>query len=459
MMQKKYNSLFAVLFIGSSCFGQNANTLSYVAVYKDIAIKEMKRTGIPASITLAQGIVESASGESNLAKKYNNHFGIKCKEDWKGEKTYQDDDKKNECFRVYTDALSSFKDHSNFLMNRPNYAPLFQLDPLDDSAWAYGLKKAGYATASDYPKKLLKVIDDYELSQYNFPELADEIDEVANETLPMEINNKKEAATQVVSRKEDTIIVKQPADTLVIKDTIVTKNILPIKDTLKTASGEKKETVIQLKNIKGIESPVVNSNPSAPMKTNSLNLSVLDTLKKEQIDKDTVNAHLPKQLMINTTDSIESAVKKIIYNFPKEQLFQINKVNVIWAKAGSAYLEIANQYKLPLYKIFVYNEIKETDLVNNDQLVFLGPKKKIGSKSIYTAQDGETLYEISQLNGIQLDFLRTYNPTLETTKLKAGTIVYLFKTTEIKTAEKTAAKLAMPSSPILKKGSIFKKKS
>ena len=154
----------------------NATTIAYIAQFKSIAMKEMKRTGVPASITLAQAILESNSGESNLAKNHNNHFGIKCKSDWTGAKAYQDDDAKQECFRAYDAAELSFKDHSNFLKNRPNYVDLFLLDPVDDTAWAYGLKKAGYATASDYPKKLLKIIDDYELAQYNFPELENEIE-------------------------------------------------------------------------------------------------------------------------------------------------------------------------------------------------------------------------------------------------------------------------------------------
>ena len=154
----------------------NAITIAYIAQYKAIAMKEMKRTGVPASITLAQAILESNSGESNLAKNHNNHFGIKCKSDWTGAKAYQDDDAKQECFRAYETAEISFKDHSNFLKNRPNYVDLFLLDPVDDTAWAYGLKKAGYATASDYPKKLLKIIDDYELAQYNFPELENEVE-------------------------------------------------------------------------------------------------------------------------------------------------------------------------------------------------------------------------------------------------------------------------------------------
>lgn len=116
----------------------------------------MKRTGIPASITLAQGIIESNSGESNLALNYKNHFGIKCKSDWKGETTFQDDDAKQECFRVYPNSNASYIDHSNFLKTRPNYAPLFELDPVDDSAWAFGLKKQATLPLQIIRKNYLK---------------------------------------------------------------------------------------------------------------------------------------------------------------------------------------------------------------------------------------------------------------------------------------------------------------
>jgi flagellum-specific peptidoglycan hydrolase FlgJ len=188
----------------------NATTIAYIAQYKTIAMKEMKRTGVPASITLAQAILESNSGESNLAKNHNNHFGIKCKSDWTGAKTYQDDDAKQECFRAYEAAEISFKDHSNFLKNRPNYVDLFLLDPVDDTAWAYGLKKAGYATATDYPKKLLKIIDDYELAQYNFPELENEVE--VEEEAPV----KKITSDTVVNKVMiDTPVIKVIADTVV----------------------------------------------------------------------------------------------------------------------------------------------------------------------------------------------------------------------------------------------------
>ena len=151
---------------------QKEKAEAYINTYRELAIEEMIRTGVPASITLAQGILESQSGESDLAKTSNNHFGIKCKTEWTGPKTYHDDDEKGECFRVYASVADSYKDHSDFLKTRPNYAPLFKLDPTDYEGWAYGLKKAGYATSPTYPQKLLKLIDDYNLEQVSLDALA-----------------------------------------------------------------------------------------------------------------------------------------------------------------------------------------------------------------------------------------------------------------------------------------------
>ncbi len=134
----------------------------YIAQWKDVAVKKMKEHGIPASITLAQGLLESGNGNSELARKSNNHFGIKCTPDWTGGKTYHDDDKKNDCFRVYKNAAQSYDDHAKFLQ-RPRYASLFELKPTDYQGWAKGLKKAGYATDPNYPQKLINLIERYGL--------------------------------------------------------------------------------------------------------------------------------------------------------------------------------------------------------------------------------------------------------------------------------------------------------
>lgn len=144
-------------------------TLSYIEAFKDVAIEEMNACGIPASITLAQGILESGSGNGSLAKYANNHFGIKCTSDWKGKAYYKDDDQNNDCFRVYADAKESYKDHSTFL-KRKRYSFLFELDKNDYKNWAQGLKTAGYATNPKYPELLINVIEKYSLFQYDQPE-------------------------------------------------------------------------------------------------------------------------------------------------------------------------------------------------------------------------------------------------------------------------------------------------
>lgn len=145
----------------------NPKVQQYIAAYKDLAMAEMQRTGIPASIKLAQGILESQAGESALSKRSNNHFGIKCKTEWTGARTYHDDDARGECFRVYNSVEESYKDHSEFLKTRPHYSFLFLLDPTDYKAWANGLKKAGYATSKTYPQQLIKTIEENNLQQYS----------------------------------------------------------------------------------------------------------------------------------------------------------------------------------------------------------------------------------------------------------------------------------------------------
>ena len=141
--------------------------LKYIDTYSEIAMEEMRRYKVPASITLAQGILESRSGQSELTRKSNNHFGIKCHKGWTGGKTYHDDDEKGECFRVYKHPEKSFRDHSLFLAERKRYADLFRLKITDYKGWAKGLRKAGYATDKKYPDKLIVIIVKYELYKYD----------------------------------------------------------------------------------------------------------------------------------------------------------------------------------------------------------------------------------------------------------------------------------------------------
>lgn len=187
----------------------------YIDRFKGISIAEMNQYGIPASITLAQGLLESGNGNGTLARVANNHFGIKCNTDWKGKTILQDDDAKGECFRVYNTPEESFRDHSEFL-KRKRYSSLFELDKDDYKGWAYGLKQAGYATNPKYAELLISLIERYQLDQYDRKEgkiekikredkvLAEITQEIPQET-------QKEAAKAPVAMK---IYEVKPGDTL-----------------------------------------------------------------------------------------------------------------------------------------------------------------------------------------------------------------------------------------------------
>jgi|FLOH01.1.fsa_nt_gi flagellum-specific peptidoglycan hydrolase FlgJ len=217
-------------------------TLNYINNFAPLAIIEMKEYKIPASITLAQGIVESGSGLSRLSLKSNNHFGIKCHKGWTGDYVRHDDDKKNECFRKYSHPIGSFKDHSLFLKNRGRYSFLFKLKRDDYKAWAKGLKKAGYATDPKYPKKLIKIIEDYQLYRYD--------DEVLHHK-----RNKKDhvVVEETVAVKKDSISIKQEVKD---PDVILNKSTYTVKkgETLYAISKKLGVTVEELKKWNNLDS-------------------------------------------------------------------------------------------------------------------------------------------------------------------------------------------------------------
>jgi hypothetical protein len=159
-----------LLFIVFGSYGQSTKKLSrqeYFDKYHQMAVDEMHRSGVPASITLAQGALESGDGNSTLARKANNHFGIKCHKDWNGKTTYQDDDSRNECFRKYASVEDSYRDHTDYLKSGSRYAFLFELDITDYKGWARGLKKAGYATSPSYADRLIDIIEEFGLTKYD----------------------------------------------------------------------------------------------------------------------------------------------------------------------------------------------------------------------------------------------------------------------------------------------------
>ncbi|MES2429506.1 MAG: glucosaminidase domain-containing protein [Bacteroidota bacterium] len=323
---KKGILLAIVIFSAKFTFAQTITPEEYISKYKDIAIREMKRMGVPAAITLAQGILETESGNSVLVKKSNNHFGIKCKASWTAGGVSHDDDAPQECFRVYKTSEDSYRDHSNFLRGGERYAFLFKLDPSDYKGWAYGLKQAGYATNPKYPLILIKHIEQYNLQQYSLSA----VDEV------------------------------------------------PKFDTDKFTSDPEKKVVIEEERPQPIESQVVDQE------------SIVETVLDDQ--------------------------DKAIF---------INGSKCVYGKKGTSLLVIATKNNINLNKLLEYNELGEDGLLSKDQIVFLQNKRAQGNKDFHLSQEGETLYDIAQKNGVQYKSLLTYNKLQDGAKITAGSKIFL----------------------------------
>lgn len=326
--------LLAVLITtGLAGRAQDEKTIiTYIQAYKDLAIEEMQRTGVPASIKLAQGIHETTAGTSELVLKSNNHFGIKCKSNWTGQSVSHDDDARGECFRKYNTSLDSYKDHSDFLKNSQRYASLFTLDPLDYTNWAYGLKKAGYATNPRYPVIIVKLIEDYHLNDYSM---------------------------------------------------IAMGKMAPGEEALASMMDTKDEPV-------AIEA-AVKSTPG--------------TILRDQGKKEVIPA--VRITEVPSTQPV-AAVVKPSPSYPSGE-FKINDTRVVFIKAGTPLLSVATQYNIPLARIIEFNELKQTESLDTDQLIFLQRKRKTGAHEFHTVQPGETLAEIAQAEGIRMDSLLEYN--------------------------------------------------
>ena len=325
-MQKLFVAILSCL-VSSGAGAQKISVEQYIQQFKDIAIVEMKRMGVPAAITLAQGILESENGNGELVKKSNNHFGIKCKNTWTGETVSHDDDASGECFRSYKTAEESYRDHSNFLRSNSRYESLFRLDPADYRSWARGLKKAGYATNPNYPAILIKNIEQYNLQQYT---------------------------------------------------------LFAVKD-----------------------------------------LPDFDPLKNNDDVKDTV------QLQANTTDSDVVSILDV-----PDKIITINKSKCILAKKGTSLLFIASKNNINLNKLLEFNELAEDGILGKTQYVYLQKKQKTGETDSCIVQPGETIYDIAQKNGVQLQYLLDYNKLSDEDVVTAGTRLILRPVNEIKKQKK-----------------------
>lgn len=340
MMKKLVLLLLNYCIVSAVVAQNNQAVLDYIEQYKNIAMEEMQRTGVPAAITLAQGINESQAGQSTLAVETNNHFGIKCKLDWTGAVFYYDDDAKDECFRSYPCVEDSYRDHSDFLATRPNYVSLFTLDPLDYKAWCYGLKRAGYATSSSYATALIKTIEVYNLQQYS---------ELALNKAQTENNNLVNVDENNNSGQDD---VKQ---------------------------AEENETVAN------------------------------ETTAEE------------------TTASVETIMankQQTVSSYPTG-IFSINNTRVLYAKAGESLFAIAVNNNIAYKKLLEFNELNNEDILQQNMLIYLERKPKRGATFYHVADSDESLKDISQTEGVQLQSILEYNNIPAYKKPAAGQKIYL----------------------------------
>ena len=202
--------LMLLALSGLMLSGQKITRQKYIADFSDLAMREMVRVGIPASITLAQGCLESNNGNSTLATRGNNHFGIKC-HDWTGKKMYHDDDKRHECFRSYPSAYDSYMDHSKFLTTKSRYASLFEISPHDYRGWAKGLKAAGYATANNYASLLIRIIEENELYNYDLMVLNGSLDGIDTSSYQTKVGGMSHRKVLLNNKIE--YILSEPGDT------------------------------------------------------------------------------------------------------------------------------------------------------------------------------------------------------------------------------------------------------
>ena len=342
----------------------------YIEKYKHIAIRQMNQYGIPASIIMAQACLESGNGNSRLAVKANNHFGIKC-HNWNGKRIYHDDDQRGECFRKYNEVEDSFKDHSEFLKNGRRYQSLFDLKKTDYKAWAHGLKAAGYATNPQYAHMLIEIIEKNELYKLDgeFVSLKENKKLEREQTKTNKANRKAEKAL----RKEQKRSAKAVSATTSSVAGTVTAGATATQ-TINAATG------------------TVNA-------TNAVDAS---PLYRYSLDRPIYKNNGVQYIVATGTETYGSIAKE--YNLFTKELLKFNDLH-----SGSP----------------VGKSINENSVIVSGTIVYLEAKKKSGEKSAYVVQSGESMYVISQKLGIKLLQLYKLNNMTLGSEVEPGKILNL----------------------------------
>lgn len=343
--------------------GYEERAKSYIEQYKYLAVAEQKRSGIPAAITLAQGIHETSAGASELATMANNHFGIKCKKEWTGETFAHTDDAPNECFRKYSKAEDSYKDHSDYLVKSPRYSELFRLSVTDYAAWAVGLKRCGYATNPRYAQVLIKLVEDYKLQEFTYAAL--------NNT---DINSSYASAPGVYVPEEDA----RQQQTIIEKPAVVPVTPITAPPAVVAAPVSAPAPVVVAMEESAIQQPIA-------------------------------------QVPDNTTNAFKPAYG---------QMVRVNGLKAVYARKGDTPLEYAYKTSMRYQKLLELNEIDERPLPN-DMYLYLERKNTKGVRATHIVRQGENVFAVAQAEGIVVKSLMDMNMIEPNEEPIAGTILEL----------------------------------
>ena len=357
----KIITVILFLLVSSQLFSQGFTVEKYIDRYKSVAIEEMRRSGIPASITLAQGILESENGNGSLTLRSNNHFGIKCKSSWTGETVYHNDDEQGECFRKYSNPEESYRDHSDFLKTSDRYSLLFTLDPINYKGWAFGLKKAGYATNPRYPQILINYIEKYNLQQYTLLGMtpADDnitaVDKLQYEALPTKLDQTGEP--QLVKTQHfglNAVHVSRGTSLLAVASgfDIPLYRLMEFNDLISEGILTKDQWLYLERKNKTAEVPVHTTASGETIYdiAQYYGVQLSSILKYNNMDKDALTA---PGTVIHLQPTESKAVADIIHEVrPKESLFSISK-----------------KYDVSISTLKVLNKLSSDDLTVGQRLI------------------------------------------------------------------------------------------
>jgi len=363
-----------------------ARVQRYISQYKTLAIKEQKRSGIPAAVTLGQGILETQAGGSELATQANNHFGIKCKKEWTGETFAHTDDAPNECFRKYPKAEDSYKDHSDYLKTSARYAALFKLSPTDYAGWAVGLKKCGYATNPRYAQQLIKIIEDFKLQEFTYVAMNDDAEYEHDGTAV----SKPGTRNLPVMDADDPVLVRARLQTASSPAVAAAAAATPPPVAAKAPAINNNISYAKENNIP--KQPDKSIQSKAPPVTD-------DPGEAKQIE--------------NTNRTLESA-----------KPVTVNGLKAVYAFKGELPFQYALKFNIRYEHLLDMNDLPDAPLASN-MFIYLEKKSNKGQRPYHIVKPGETLAQVSQVEGVQLRRIMAMNHLSLGEEPEAGTQLYM----------------------------------